>query len=110
MDIGEGTSLLRLPFREDVVTAGQTVHGGAIASLIDTAAMVAAWSDAEIPENLRGSTVSLAVNFVAPAQGEDVVASATVVRRGRRLTTVDVEATAPSSGVVAKALVTYQIG
>lgn len=109
-DIGAGTAVVRIPFRDEIVTIEDTVHGGVLASLIDVAAMVAAWSGAEIPESLRGSTVSLSVNYVAPAQGEDVTAAARVVRRGRRLATVDVEATTASAGLVAKALVTYQIG
>ncbi len=110
VDIGAGTAVLRVPWREEMVTIGNTVHGGVISSLIDTTAMVAAWSDASIPDKLKGSTVSLTINYVAPAKQEDVTARAVVVRRGRRLTSLDVEATTPSGGVVAKALVTYQIG
>ena len=40
------------------------VHGGAIASLIDTAGMAATWSDDSEPESLAGSTVTLNVNYV----------------------------------------------
>ncbi|HLG77791.1 MAG TPA: PaaI family thioesterase, partial [Ktedonobacteraceae bacterium] len=39
---------LTLPFVEELITVGTTVHGGAIASLIDMAATVAAWSGAEV--------------------------------------------------------------
>jgi uncharacterized protein (TIGR00369 family) len=109
VEIERDSAILRLPFRDEVVTIGKTVHGGAIASLLDTAAMVAAWSDAEVPENLKGSTVNLSVNFLAPADARDVEAHASVVRRGKRLVTVDVEARTADT-LVAKALVTYQIG
>ena len=37
---------LALPITESLVTIGTVVHGGAIASLINTTAMVAAWSGA----------------------------------------------------------------
>jgi uncharacterized protein (TIGR00369 family) len=110
VEIGAGSARLRAPFRPELATMGETVHGGAIATLIDTAAMVAAWSDAAIPDNLRGATVSLTVSYLAPAQGEDLTAHAAVVHRGRRLVTVDVKATSASGAVVAKALVTYQLG
>src|SRR5438270_176156 len=58
-DIQPGQATLTLPFTDEIVTIGTTVHGGAIASLIDTTAMVAAWSDAPIPEKIRGTTVNL---------------------------------------------------
>ena len=109
VSIEAGRAVLQLPFQESVVTIGNVVHGGAVASLIDTAAMVAAWSDADVPENLRGTTVSLSVSYLAPAAGEDLQAEARVLRRGRNLAFVDVEVLA-ASGTVAKGLVTYKLG
>lgn len=107
-----GRATLLLPFREEIVTIGTTVHGGAIASLIDTTAMVAAWSDAPMPEKIRGTTVSLTVSYLAAASGkEDLQATARVLRRGRSLVYLDVEVVESVSGnAVAKGLVTYKIG
>lgn len=110
VEIDDGRARLRLPFRDAVVTIGTVVHGGAIATLVDTAAMAAAWAGAEVPDRLRGSTVGLTVNYLAPADGTDVTASAEVVRRGRRLATVRVDATTDDGTLVATALVTYQLG
>src|SRR5215208_2979551 len=75
---------LVLPFRPAVATMGSVVHGGAIATLVDTAAMAAAWASDEVPSSVAGSTVSLSVSFVAAAQGKDLRASARVRRRGGR--------------------------
>ena len=61
VELADGEARLRLPFRDELITIGRTVHGGAVASLIDTSAMAAAWTGAEVPENLRGSTVGLTV-------------------------------------------------
>jgi uncharacterized protein (TIGR00369 family) len=105
-----GHAELALPFHDDVVTIGKVVHGGALATLIDTAAMTAAWAGADVPERLQGATVSLSVSYLAPAEGEDVTATARVVRRGGRLTTVQVDVRTPGGEHVATALVTYQIG
>jgi uncharacterized protein (TIGR00369 family) len=110
VDMGPGTATLGLPFAEALVTAGTTVHGGAVASLIDTAGMVAAWSGGEVPDRLRGSTVGLTVSFLAPADGEDLQASATVLRRGRSIVHVDVDVRTASGSAVAKGLVTYKLG
>jgi uncharacterized protein (TIGR00369 family) len=110
VDIGPGSARLGLPFAEALVTVGSTVHGGAVASLIDTAAMVAAWSGGEVPDKLRGSTVGLTISYLAPADGEDLEATATVLRRGRNIVHVDVDVRTASGAAVAKGLVTYKLG
>ena len=110
VDMGPGSATLDLPFAETLVTTGTTVHGGAVASLIDTAGMVAAWSGGEVPDRLRGSTVGLTVSYLAPADGEDLKASATVLRRGRSIVHVDVDVRTASGTAVAKGLVTYKLG
>src|SRR5256885_16732702 len=59
---------LTLPFADSLITIGTTMHGGAIASLIDTAAKVAAWSDASGPDNPRGTTLRLTVTHHPPPE------------------------------------------
>ena len=110
IDIQPGVATLTLPFANALVTIGTIVHGGAIASLIDTAAMVAAWSDAEVPAKARGTTVNLTVAFLASAENEDLQAVARVLRRGRNLVYLDVEVRGASGNAVAKGLVTYKLG
>ena len=101
---------LRLPFRPELATMGDVVHGGAIASLLDTAAMAAAWCDDTVPEALAGATVSLHVDYVAAARAVDLVAEGRAVRRGRSLCFCEVEATDPDGTVVAKALAVHRFG
>ena len=109
-DIQPGVATLTLPFSEALVTIGTIVHGGAIASLIDTAAMVAAWSEGEVPAKARGTTVNLTVAYLAAAEKEDLRAVARVLRRGRNLVYLDVEVTGAAGNAVAKGLVTYKLG
>jgi uncharacterized protein (TIGR00369 family) len=101
---------LLLPYKEDVATMGDVVHGGAIASLVDTAGMAAAWADDVEPEALAGSTVSLHVDYVAAARGQDLLATATVARRGRSLAFTDVRVTEPGGRLVAKGSLVYRFG
>src|SRR6266404_9464481 len=82
---------LRLPFTASVVTVGDVVHGGAISALVDTTAMAAAWSTADPPANLRGTTVALSVDFVTAARAQDLTAVGRVIRRGRTLVFCEVE-------------------
>jgi uncharacterized protein (TIGR00369 family) len=103
-------AVLVLPFRPEVATIGEVVHGGAISTLADTAAMAAAWATDEVPSEIAGSTVSLTVNFVAAASGEDLRAAAAVRRRGGRLCFVDVDVTEPGARLVAQAMAVYRLG
>jgi len=108
--IQPGMATLILPFTNSLVTVGTIVHGGAIASLIDTAAMVAAWSDTEVPTKARGTTVNLSIAYLAAAEKEDLQAIARVLRRGRSLIYLDVEVKGASGNAIAKGLVTYKLG
>jgi len=109
-DLRKDQATLTLPFTGELITIGTTIHGGAIASLIDTSAMVAAWSGATASADTRGTTVALTVNYLAAAQKEDIQATARVLRRGRSLIYLDVEVHSASGTLVAKGLVTYKLG
>jgi len=109
-DMQPDIATLTLPFVDSVITIGSIVHGGAIATLIDTAAMVAAWCNDEIPANQRGSTASMTVAYLAPAEHEDIQATARVLRRGHSLVYLDVEVQSASGKSIAKGLVTYKFG
>ena len=99
---------LTLPYREAIATTGDVVHGGAISSLIDTAATLAAWSAQfeEMPQ--RWGTAGMTVNFLKPARGVDLVADAGVTRRGANLSFCEVEVRAGDE-VVATGLVIYSL-
>lgn len=101
-------AVLVLPDRPELATMGTVVHGGALATLLDTAAMAAAWCTPDPPASLRGATAALTVTYLAPATGQ-VRATASVLNRGRSLVTLDVTAVC-GDRPVAKALVTYKIG
>jgi uncharacterized protein (TIGR00369 family) len=111
-EIEDDRAVLALPFREEVVTIGDVIHGGAVAALIDTAAMAAAWSSVEFDgEPPRGTTVSLTVDFVAAARAQELEAEAEVIRRGSSLCFCEVRARGAADGrLVAAGLVTYKLG
>ena len=104
--IGTDEAVLELPFKPELATMGEVVHGGAIGALIDTAAMAAAWATDEVPESVAGSTVSLSVNFASAASGVDLRAEAQVAKRGGRLSFCDVSVTDPEGTVVAHGIAT----
>ena len=102
---------LLLPYDARLATVGDVVHGGAIASLIDTAGMAATWADPGVePESLAGATISMNVDYVAAARGQDLVAVATVVRRGRSICFTEISVTEPGGRLVAKGSVVQRFG
>ena len=108
--IEAGRAVLALPFRPELATMDDIVHGGAIASLIDTAGMAATWSDDTEPDSLAGSTVTLNVNYTSAARGQDLTATAVVVKRGRTMVFSDVKVTEPDGRVVATGSVVQRLG
>ena len=100
---------ISLPFKSELRTAGDVVHGGVIASLIDSAGVVAAWSAAD-PSATRGATADLSVSYLSAAHGVDLLAEARVLRRGRSLVFIEVDVTAATGERIAKGLVTYKLG
>jgi uncharacterized protein (TIGR00369 family) len=108
--IGIDEAMLALPFKPELATIEDVVHGGAIASLIDTAGMAACWAADEEPATMSGSTVALNVNYVDAARGQDLRAHAVVTRRGRSLVFAEVHVTEPGGRLVATGSVVQRLG
>lgn len=101
---------LRLPWRPELATVDDMVHGGALAALADITAMTTAWCGTDLPEKLRGVTTSLTLEFLEPANAEDLLAHGRPLRRGATLTSCEVDIVTTSGTHVAKALANYKVG
>src|SRR5947207_412829 len=105
----EGKVTVRMPFHQRLLNYGPPdvpVHGGAIASLADFAACAAVWT---LAATQRSATVSLTLNYTAPAAQSELIAMAVVRRCGRRVASIAVEIRDRHDVLVADALVTYKI-
>ncbi len=82
---------MRLPFRKEVLQPAGIMHGGAIASLIDTVVVpVVGWNnDGLEPGKLL--TISMNVNYVGSIKDEDAIAEGFIERRGRSIVFCKVE-------------------
>jgi uncharacterized protein (TIGR00369 family) len=99
----------RMKASPEIMNGLNIVHGGATATLIDTAATCAAWATPDARATTRGTTVSLTINYIGPGLGKDILAVGKVVSRGGILTIVDVIATDEEGRLVAKAQATYKL-
>jgi uncharacterized protein (TIGR00369 family) len=106
--VESGSARLTLPFSVANVTVGSIVHGGVIATLADVTAVAAAVTAAPfLPTG--GATSSLSISYLAPADGDALVATARVVRAGSRQHVVRVEIQNDRGDPVAEALVTVML-
>lgn len=100
-----GAAVLSLETRAELTRMEGIVHGGAIASLLDSASAFAVLSLLR-PEE-QTVTVDLTLHFLRPVSRGRVEARARVLRAGRRVVTVAIEATDSAGKLVATALTTY---
>jgi uncharacterized protein (TIGR00369 family) len=100
-----GFAVMTLPIRDDLKQNHGVVHGGAIASLIDSAMAFAI-----IPllaEKERTTTVDLTIHYLRPLTEGVAKSSARVVRAGRRVIVVSAEVLDHKERLVATAVSTY---
>src|SRR5262249_52964656 len=97
--------LLRPPFRPEVTTFGDLVHGGAIGALVDVTATATAWSRADLVRQPRGTTVGYSISYLNGARGCDLVASGTILQRGKSILVCDVAVDDGAGTAIARALV-----
>ncbi len=90
-EIRRGYARVRLPHRPELLQGGGVVHGGAIASLIDSVVIGAVFS--LFPERPRRvATIDLHVHFLDVVVDEDVIAEARVRRQGKSIVFVEIDA------------------
>ncbi len=99
---------LRLHFKPEILRPGGVVHGGAIASLIDTAAALAIFSRLTEPPRST-ATIDLHVHYLEAVFDEDLIAEAAIRRRGRSIVFVTVEVTTVSGTVVAHGELSFRV-
>jgi len=85
------------------------VHGGAISGLVDIAATAVFWSREELTDLHRGATVGFDIHFLKLAVATDLIATATVRRRGGSLCLGEVSVRDSDGSEVACATVTYKL-
>lgn len=100
---------LRLPYREAVTTIGDMVHGGAIASLVDVAATAACWASPTVDPTARGTTIGFSINYLNAGRGQDLIATAEVIQRGKAIVVCSVSVRDGADAEVARATVTYKL-
>jgi acyl-CoA thioesterase len=108
LQLGEvlpGEVSIHLDVRDELKQNQGVVHGGAIASLIDTASAFALLTQIDIDE--RVTTTDLTIHYLRPATSGRMTATARIIRSGRRLFVLSVDVHGHADALIATAVTTY---
>jgi len=103
--VGPGVASMSLTVRSELLQNNGVVHGGALATLIDSAAAFAV-----IPllqDDETATTVDLTINYLRPLKNGAAQVSARVLREGSRLIVLSAEVSDEIGNLVATGLTTY---
>jgi uncharacterized protein (TIGR00369 family) len=103
--VGQGVASMTMDVRDELRQNNSVVHGGAIATLIDSVAAFAV-----IPllaDDETATTVDLTITYLRPLLSGKATASAKVLRAGSRIVAISVEVLDDSGQLAATGLTTY---
>ncbi len=100
----KGTATVTLAIDASLHHAGGALHGGIIGLVLDNAGFFAA---ASTTDGFWVATAEFKVNLLEVVLGDELVATGTVLRRGRHLVHTEMRAVAPGGALVAVGLGTY---
>jgi uncharacterized protein (TIGR00369 family) len=104
-EVRQGEVSIHLDIRDELKQNQGVVHGGAIASLIDTASAFAVLTQIDLDE--RVTTTDLTIHYLRPAIAGRITATARIIRGGRRLFVLSVEVHGHGDALIATAVTTY---
>lgn len=105
VDLKFGEAVVKVKMRDELRQPYGVLHGGATASLIDTAMAFACISC--LPEGEKTTTIDLTVHYLRPHTEGEIFCTAKVVRAGKRILTVSAEVINEAGKLVATSLSTY---
>ena len=103
----KGESTLQMVFKKELTHPFGMMHGGAIASLADSAVAMALAT--LVDPNDRITTIEFKVNFVAPVDEGKLTARAKILHRGGKTAVGDVDVLNEKGHLIAKVIATYSI-
>jgi uncharacterized protein (TIGR00369 family) len=106
-EVRAGYGRMRLPYRPELRQPAGVVHGGAIATLIDTVVVPAVGGVYE--ERPRMLTISMDVRYLGALVEEDAVGEGWVEQRGRSIVFCRAEVRSGSGAIVADGTLVYKV-
>jgi uncharacterized protein (TIGR00369 family) len=105
VNLGEASAILGLDVRADLLQNHGVVHGGVIASLVDTAAAFGVSTLLAAGETT--TTIDLTIHYLRPVTQGRLTATAEVRRAGKRVIVLSVDVTDAQRETVATAVTAF---
>jgi len=106
-EIKGGESRIEMPFKQDLTHPYGITHGGAIASLADSAVAMALIDLVGIKDRI--TTIEFKINFIASVNKGKLEAHAKIIHKGSKTAVGDLEVVNETGKLVAKLVATYRI-
>lgn len=106
-EVRSGYGRMRLPYRPELQQPAGVVHGGAIATLIDTVVVPAVGGVYE--ERPKMLTISMSIRYLGALVAEDAVAEGWVEQRGRSIVFCRAEVRSGGGAMVADGTLVYKV-
>ena len=107
LEIDKGFARMKMDIGAHHANIEGVVHGGAVASLADQAAMRAVQT--LLKDGLPGRTVQMDIQYLAPARGKVLLAEARINKLGRQVAFTDAEVKDEDGTTVALARCTVMV-
>jgi len=107
VEADEGFAKLRLDFKDHLTHPFGYFHGGAIASLADSAGINAVLTTLNDKE--KALTLEMKINYLEAVKDVAIFAEAKVIHKGKKFAVADVDVKSDDGQLVAKAIVTCAI-
>lgn len=106
-EVRQDYARMRLAYRPEFRQPAGVVHGGVMASLVDTVVVPVVGSGYDEPRQLF--TIDFQLRFLAPIVDDDLVAEGWITQRGRQVVFCDAEVRSGSGTLAATATLTYKV-
>jgi uncharacterized protein (TIGR00369 family) len=109
LEVTVGHAALMQPYREELRNSMGLVQGGILGTLADVAGGVSLYSVLPDPLKVAIPTIEFKLNFLRPADREDVIARGRVAHQGRQIALCQVDVSTKEETLLATGLFTYMI-
>ena len=105
VDLSFDVAIIKIDMRDELRQPSGILHGGATATLIDTAMAFAVRT--RLPIDVATATIDLTVHYLRPHVSGTFTCTAHVVRAGKRIFTVSADVENEDGKLIATAISTY---
>lgn len=106
-EVREGYAKLSLECRAELMQLNGVMHGGALATLADTAVAFALAT--LLSEGQRSTTVEMKINYLLPIRQGKATAEARIIKKGQRTAVGEVDIFDADGKLAGKSLMTYMV-